>query len=105
MYVLTCRMKAPVSIEQAFEVFESPYNLAKITPKWLHFRITTPGRVVIRQGAEQKFKPVLYVEKPGTDSECRSQNENTAITFVRHAFNFCQPCEVVWSRATRPRGR
>src|SRR4051812_49368938 len=56
MYVLTCRMKAPVSIEQAFEVFESPYNLAKITPKWLHFRITTPGRVVIRQGAEIEYE-------------------------------------------------
>lgn len=56
MYVLTCRIKAPVPIEQAFAVFESPYNLAKITPAWLRFRITTPGRVVLRQGAEIEYE-------------------------------------------------
>jgi ligand-binding SRPBCC domain-containing protein len=56
MYVLTCQIKAPVPIEQAFSVFESPYNLAKITPAWLHFRITTAGRVVLRQGAEIEYE-------------------------------------------------
>src|SRR5436309_2397181 len=56
MYVLTCRMKAPVPIETAFAVFESPYNLARITPSWLHFRITTPQRVTIRQGAEIEYE-------------------------------------------------
>jgi ligand-binding SRPBCC domain-containing protein len=56
MYVLTCRMKAPVSVARAFAVFESPYNLARITPPWLRFRITTPGRVAMRRGAEIEYK-------------------------------------------------
>jgi ligand-binding SRPBCC domain-containing protein len=56
MYVLECEMKAPVAIEKAFAVFESPYNLARITPEWLNFRITTPGEVVIRKGAEIDYE-------------------------------------------------
>jgi ligand-binding SRPBCC domain-containing protein len=56
MYVLTCEMKTPVPIEQAFAVFESPYNLARITPKWLNFRIATPGKVIIRKGAEIEYQ-------------------------------------------------
>jgi ligand-binding SRPBCC domain-containing protein len=56
MYVLTCEMKAPVPIEQAFAVFESPYNLARITPEWLNFRVTTPGTVTIRKGAEIDYQ-------------------------------------------------
>jgi ligand-binding SRPBCC domain-containing protein len=56
MHVLTCHMRAPVSIETAFAVFESPYNLARITPAWLGFRITTPGRVIIREGAEIEYR-------------------------------------------------
>jgi ligand-binding SRPBCC domain-containing protein len=56
MYVLTCQMKTPVSRRQAFAVFESPYNLARITPSWLHFRITTPGQVAIRKDAEIEYE-------------------------------------------------
>ncbi len=56
MYVLTCQIKAPVSIGEAFAVFESPHNLARITPAWLHFRITTPGRIILRKGAEMEYQ-------------------------------------------------
>ena len=56
MYVLTCQMKAPVSSREAFAVFESPYNLARITPPWLRFRITTPGKVAMRSGAEIEYQ-------------------------------------------------
>lgn len=56
MYVLTCQIKAPVSLRQAFAVFESPYNLARITPAWLNFRITTPGTVILRKGAEIEYQ-------------------------------------------------
>ena len=37
-------------------MFESPYNLAKITPSWLNFRITTPGKVTLRRGAEIEYQ-------------------------------------------------
>jgi ligand-binding SRPBCC domain-containing protein len=56
MYLLTCQMKAPVPIARAFAFFESPYNLARITPAWLRFRITTPGQVTIRKGAEIEYQ-------------------------------------------------
>jgi ligand-binding SRPBCC domain-containing protein len=56
MYVLTCQVKAPVSLRQAFAVFESPHNLARITPPWLKFSITTPGQVTLRCGAEIDYQ-------------------------------------------------
>ena len=34
-------MISPVTLREAFAVFENPYNLAKITPPWLNFRILT----------------------------------------------------------------
>lgn len=52
IYRLTCNMAAPVPREQAFTVFEDPYNLARITPPWLNFRIVSPEHVTMRQGAE-----------------------------------------------------
>ena len=56
MYVLSCHIGAPVPIEQAFAVFESPDNLARITPPWLRFRITTPEPVTIRRGARIDYE-------------------------------------------------
>jgi len=56
MYVLTCQMKAPSTIEETFAVFENPYNIARITPAWLKFRITTSGQVTIRKGAEIEYQ-------------------------------------------------
>ncbi len=48
---LECSMFAPVSIAEAFSIFENPYNLAAITPPWLRFRIVTPERIEMRKGA------------------------------------------------------
>lgn len=44
-------MVAPVSVQEAFEVFEDPRNLARITPPWLNFRITTPEPIVMKKDA------------------------------------------------------
>jgi ligand-binding SRPBCC domain-containing protein len=51
-YVLRCEMEAPVPVEQAFRVFEDPYNLARITPPWLSFRVVNLEHVSMRKGAE-----------------------------------------------------
>lgn len=48
---LRCQMIAPVSIREAFEVFEDPRNLARITPPWLNFRITTPEPITMKKDA------------------------------------------------------
>jgi ligand-binding SRPBCC domain-containing protein len=52
VYTFECEMLAPVAIQDAFSVFENPYNLAEITPPWLNFKITTKDRVAMRKGAE-----------------------------------------------------
>ncbi len=41
----------PVPVQEAFTFFENPYNLAKITPPWLRFRVLTEG-LVMREGVE-----------------------------------------------------
>lgn len=51
LYTLRCQMIAPVSVRDAFDVFEDPRNLARITPPWLEFRMTTPDPVVMRREA------------------------------------------------------
>lgn len=50
-YTLRCQMLAPVSVQEAFAVFEDPRNLARITPPWLNFSITSPDPRM-RKGAE-----------------------------------------------------
>jgi ligand-binding SRPBCC domain-containing protein len=54
-YVLECELIAPVTIQRAFEVFEDPYNLAKITPPWLNFKILSP-EVRMRSGEEIEYR-------------------------------------------------
>ena len=45
-------MLTTASMEDTFRVFEDPYNLAKITPPWLSFRVTSANRVEMRKDAE-----------------------------------------------------
>ncbi len=52
VYTLQCEMIAPIPVAEAFRVFEDPYNLARITPPWLNFRVTSKERVAIRKGAQ-----------------------------------------------------
>lgn len=55
MYVLECELITPASIEETFAVFQNPYNLAKITPPSLGFRIITQG-LDMRKGAEIDYQ-------------------------------------------------
>jgi ligand-binding SRPBCC domain-containing protein len=55
-YVLESTMAAPISIRDAFAVFENPHNLARITPPWLGFEITSPGSIEMRVGAEITYR-------------------------------------------------
>jgi hypothetical protein len=49
-YLLRTQMLAPVSLAEAFAIFEDPRNLAKITPPWMNFAITTPEPIVMKKG-------------------------------------------------------
>ncbi len=42
-------------LAETFAIFEDPYNLAKITPPWLNFRVTSPERVQMKRDAEIEY--------------------------------------------------
>lgn len=43
VHVFACEMLAPLAVRDTFTVFENPYNLARLTPPWLNFKILTPN--------------------------------------------------------------
>lgn len=51
-YTLRCEMLTERSLASTFEVFENPYNLAKITPSSMNFKVVSKNRVEMRKGAE-----------------------------------------------------
>jgi len=56
IYRLERSMPVPVALQDAFEFFKDPQNLARITPPWLNFRITSPGPISMRQGTEIAYQ-------------------------------------------------
>ena len=52
VYTLKCELLAECPLEKVFSAFKDPYNLAKITPPWLNFQVTSKDRVEMRKGAE-----------------------------------------------------
>ncbi|MDQ2840951.1 MAG: SRPBCC family protein [Acidobacteriota bacterium] len=54
-YTLRCEMLTHSSLKETFAVFEDPYNLAKITPPSLGFKVTSPHRIQMRKGAEIEY--------------------------------------------------
>lgn len=55
-HTLRCEMLVYRSTAETFAVFEDAHNLAKITPSWLNFTVTTPGRIDMRPGAEITYR-------------------------------------------------
>src|SRR5690348_2269824 len=55
VYRLECEMLVRRSVDDVFSVFQDPYNLAKITPAWLRFRVTSNQKVMMRKGAEIEY--------------------------------------------------
>lgn len=56
IYTLRCELLTQTPIDDVFRIFENPSNLAKITPCWLNFRVTSPEPVHMRQGAEIQYR-------------------------------------------------
>ena len=54
IYHLRCELITTCSLEQTFDVFKNPLNLAKITPAWLNFQVLTKD-VQMRKGAEIEY--------------------------------------------------
>jgi ligand-binding SRPBCC domain-containing protein len=60
---LECEMTAPVAIERAFALFEDPYNLAKVTPAWLKFRIEKRDPIIMGRGTQIDYT-IRWLELP-----------------------------------------
>jgi ligand-binding SRPBCC domain-containing protein len=56
IYKLHCEMVVQRSLAEVFCVFENPYNLAKITPPWLSFRVNSKEKVEMKKGAEIDYR-------------------------------------------------
>lgn len=56
LHELRCEVLVRRPITDVFSVFENPYNLLRLTPQWLNFRVTSKDRVVMREGAEIDYK-------------------------------------------------
>jgi hypothetical protein len=55
VYTLDCELITHQPLESVFKVFEDPYNLAKITPANLSFRVISKEHVTMRTGAEIEY--------------------------------------------------
>lgn len=56
IHTLRCEMVVSKSLPETFSIFEDPLNLAKITPSWLSFQVTTPGPIELRKGTEINYR-------------------------------------------------
>ena len=56
VYTLECEVITSQSVEEAFAIFEDPYNLAKITPPALGFQVISKEKVEMRRGAEIEYR-------------------------------------------------
>ena len=55
-YQLKKRLWLPQPREKVFEFFSDPYNLDRLTPAWLKFKILASGPVEMRQGTFLNYR-------------------------------------------------
>lgn len=60
IHVLERRQRVEVPVEQAFAFYVDALNLEPMTPPWLHFEVTTPGDLKLRQGTLLDYKLRLH---------------------------------------------
>lgn len=56
IYVLRCELLVRRPIAEVFEVFENPYNLIRITPRWLDLRVASKETIVMRKDVEIEYE-------------------------------------------------
>jgi len=80
VYTLKTIQNLPIGIEEAWEFFSNPNNLAVITPEWLNFKVTSklPEKMYAGMIISYKVHPVLGIP----------MNWVTEITQVEEPFYF-----------------
>ena len=56
VHTLVREQRLPGATEEVFPFFAEAANLEAITPPWLRFRIVTPGRIEMREGALIEYR-------------------------------------------------
>lgn len=59
-HVLRASQRVPRPLDEVFAFFAAAENLERITPAELRFRITTPGRIEMREGARIDYTLGLF---------------------------------------------
>ena len=64
-HVLERTQVVPLPVERAFDFFDDPHNLARITPRWLRFEVLGDGPLVMREGLEidYRIRPLLVPQR------------------------------------------
>lgn len=57
---LTCEIVVPRPISEVFPFFADAFNLERITPPWLKFRVLTPRPIEMRPGAQIDYRLRLH---------------------------------------------
>jgi len=60
VHLLERSQRVEVPVERAFDFYVDARNLEPMTPPWLHFKVTTPGELVLRQGARLDYELRLH---------------------------------------------
>ncbi|HET7485000.1 MAG TPA: SRPBCC family protein [Solirubrobacterales bacterium] len=60
VHVLERSQRFGVPVEQAFDFYVDAGNLEPMTPPWLRFEVTTPGKLALRQGALLDYRMRLH---------------------------------------------
>jgi ligand-binding SRPBCC domain-containing protein len=60
VHVLERSQRLAVPLERAFEFYGEARNLEAITPPWLGFEVTTPGKIEMRTGALIDYRLKLH---------------------------------------------
>ena len=60
MYIFNQTQKIKANLNDVFEFFQKPENLAKVTPAWIRFSIKSNPPLVMKEGAEFEYTIRLY---------------------------------------------
>jgi ligand-binding SRPBCC domain-containing protein len=58
--VLERSQRVEVPVWRAFDFYVDALNLEPMTPPWLHFKVTTPGEPILRQGTLLDYRLRLH---------------------------------------------
>lgn len=60
VHVLERSQRVEIPIEAAFAFYGDAHNLEPLTPPWLHFEVTNPEGLVLREGALLEYRLRLH---------------------------------------------